>query len=48
VLVALDECVTAALAEGAGPTAFLDTATRLVGRLQGAPAGRPRPLIVEP
>jgi hypothetical protein len=48
VLVALDECVSAALAERAGPTVFLDTATRLLGRLQGAPASRARPLIVEP
>ena len=48
VLVALDECISAALAERAGPTVFLDTVTRLAGRLGGAPASRPRPLIVEP
>ena len=48
VLVALDECVSATLAERADPTVFLDTATRLLGRLQGAPASRARPLIVEP
>jgi hypothetical protein len=48
VLVALDESVSAVLAERAGPTVFLDTATRLAGRFGGAPASRARPLIVEP
>jgi hypothetical protein len=45
---ALEGAVAATVREREGPHAFLDTATRLVGRLGGAPATRPRPLIVEP
>ena len=44
----LEGALTATLSEKEGPRAFLDTAARLVGRLGGAPATRPRPLIVEP
>ncbi|MFI5182906.1 MAG: hypothetical protein ACHQNV_00795 [Vicinamibacteria bacterium] len=48
VLVALDRSIAATLGESEGSVAFLDTALRLVGRLEGAPATVPRPLIVEP
>ena len=34
--------------EGAGPTAFLDTAARLAGRLASANRPAARPLIVAP
>jgi hypothetical protein len=44
----LERAIAATVREKEGPHAFLDTATRLVGRLGGAPARRPRPLIVEP
>ena len=44
----LEGALAATVREGEGPHAFLDTAARLVGRLGGAPATRPRPLIVEP
>jgi hypothetical protein len=40
--------LAATVGEKEGPRVFLDTAARLVGRLGGAPANRPRPLIVEP
>jgi hypothetical protein len=43
----LERALAATIRENEGPHAFLDTAARLVGRLGGAPAGRPRPLIVE-
>ena len=48
VLRALEAMASEPAQEGSGPTAFLETATRLVGRL--APRGRPAaaPLIVEP
>jgi hypothetical protein len=46
VLIALDGCLTAALAEREGPTVFLDTVARLVGRF--SEPQKPRPLIVEP
>lgn len=47
-LQALDEGLQASLREEAG-TAFLDSAARIVGRAQGAPASpRAKPLIVEP
>jgi hypothetical protein len=45
---ALEGALAATVREKEGPHAFLDTAARLVGRLGGAPATRPRPLIVEP
>jgi hypothetical protein len=45
---ALEEAIAATLRENDGPRAFLDTATRLAGRLGAAPAAPPRPLIVEP
>jgi hypothetical protein len=45
---ALEGAVEATVREKQGPHAFVDTAARLVGRLGGAPAKRPRPLIVEP
>ena len=48
VLVALDGCVAATVAECQGPSAFLDTTLRLVGRLEGPPEAPARPLIVEP
>jgi hypothetical protein len=44
----LEGALAATVREKQGPHAFLDTAARLVGRLGGAPARRPRPLIVEP
>jgi deoxyribodipyrimidine photolyase-like uncharacterized protein len=44
----LEGALAATVRENEGPHAFLDTAARLVGRLGGAPARRPRPLIVEP
>jgi hypothetical protein len=44
----LERALAATVHEKQGPHAFLDTAARLVGRLGGAPARRPRPLIVEP
>jgi hypothetical protein len=44
----LEGALAATVRENEGPHAFLDTAARLVGRLGGAPATRPRPLIVEP
>jgi hypothetical protein len=47
-LQALDAGLQASLREEGG-TAFLDSAARIVGRVQGAPANAPRkPLIVEP
>jgi len=48
VLRALEDMVSEASGEGSGPTAFLETAVRLVGRL--APRGRAAaaPLILEP
>jgi len=48
VLQALEAAIAATLAEREGPVAFLDTALRLVGRLEGSPASPSRPLIVEP
>jgi hypothetical protein len=48
VLVALDRSIAATLGGSEGPVAFLDTALRLVGRLEGLPPLAPRPLIVEP
>lgn len=45
---ALEAALAATAGEKEGPRAFLDTAARLVGRLGGAPANPPRPLIVEP
>lgn len=48
VLAALDRCIETTLAGREGPSAFLDTALRLVGRLEGPPPTPPRPLIVEP
>ena len=50
-LKALEEVVAATIREGEGPRAFLDTATRLAGRLgmNPAPAAAPsKPLIIEP
>lgn len=44
----LEGALEATVREKQGPQAFLDTAARLVGRLGGPPARRPRPLIVEP
>ncbi len=44
----LEGALAATVGEREGPRTFLDTAARLVGRLGGAPAARPRPLIVEP
>lgn len=46
VLASLDGALAAA--EREGPVAFLDTALRLVGRVEGPPSPAPRPLIVEP
>jgi hypothetical protein len=48
VLAALEASVAGSVKEGAGATAFLDTATRIAGQLAAAEAKRPRPLIVEP
>lgn len=48
VLHAVEAAISATLAEREGATAFLDTALRLVGRLDGPPSAPPRPLIVEP
>ena len=45
---ALEGALAGTIGENEGPHAFLDTAARLVGRLGGAPAARPSPLIVEP
>jgi len=46
---ALEGAVAGTVREAEGPHAFLDTAARLVGRLEGRPAApRPRSLIVEP
>lgn len=50
-LTALDACLDDARREASGPTAFLDSAARLLGRLQGpASAARPpaHPLLIEP
>ncbi len=44
----LEGALTETVGEREGPRTFLNTAARLVGRLGGAPAARPRPLIVEP
>jgi len=44
----LEGALAATAGEKEGPRVFLDTAARLVGRLGGTPANRPRPLIVEP
>jgi hypothetical protein len=50
VLHSLEGAVAAAIAEHEGPEAFLDTALRLVGRIEGPQPvpGPARPLIVEP
>jgi hypothetical protein len=48
VLDALGQGLEATINEGAGPTAFLDTAARLVGRQEGGARRAPHPLIVEP
>jgi hypothetical protein len=48
VLRALEAMVSEASREGSGPTAFLETATRLVGRLGPPGWTAPAPLIVEP
>jgi hypothetical protein len=47
---ALEGALAATVSEHDGPEAFLDTALRLVGRIEGPPAGQApaRPLIVEP
>jgi hypothetical protein len=52
-LQSLENAVAATLREKEGPRAFLDTATRLAGRLGAGPASAPpaeppKPLIVEP
>lgn len=48
-LTALENGLAHAILEKAGPEAFLETAARLLGRMQGAPLTPPRkPLIVEP
>jgi hypothetical protein len=48
VLAALDKALADTVEEDAGPTSFLDTVTRLVGRLSAEAGPRARPLIVEP
>jgi hypothetical protein len=48
VLRALEGALLEVAREGAGPTAFLDTAARLAGRLAAANRPASRPLIVEP
>jgi hypothetical protein len=48
VLRALEGALLEVAREGAGPTAFLDTAARLAGRLAAANRPAARPLIVEP
>jgi hypothetical protein len=48
VLQALDRSIAATLGDGDGPVAFLDTALRIVGKLEGPPTTVARPLIVEP
>lgn len=48
VLRALEAMVSGASREGSGPTAFLETATRLVGRFAPRPRAAAGPLIVEP
>jgi hypothetical protein len=49
VLHALEAAVVAAIGEREGPEVFLDTALRLVGRIEGPQAAQhARPLIVEP
>ena len=45
---ALDRRYEATLKEDAGPTAYLDTAVRLVGRQEAAARATPAPLILEP
>jgi hypothetical protein len=47
-LTALGEGLEATRREDAGPTAFLDTAARLVGRQEAGSRSAPRPLIIEP
>ena len=48
VLRALERALLEVAGEGAGPTAFLDTAARQAGRLASASRPAARPLIVEP
>ncbi len=48
VLAALDAALADALGEGAGRTAFLDSAARLVKEMSVASRPKPRSLIVEP
>jgi hypothetical protein len=48
VLGALEKALAATLLEGAGATAFLDTAARLAGRIATAPGEARGPLIIAP
>ena len=48
VLRALEGVLGEVAREGAGPTAFLDTAARMAARMGAAPRAPGRPLIVEP
>ena len=45
---ALESCLIDTAREGAGPTAFVETAARVAPQLGAAVRERPRPLIVEP